>query len=60
MSDYEKALLKCLEAFSSMVTQVAVLCGERPSEKEVRSFNRAYGKWNAAHQDLERAMKEGE
>ena len=59
MSDYNKALLKCLEALSSMVSLVAVIVDDgRMSEQEGRSFNRAYGKWNAAYQDLMRAMKE--
>lgn len=58
MSEYDKALLKCLEALSSMVTQIAVFVGEHMSEQEAEAFNRTYGKWNAAHQDLMRAMKE--
>lgn len=57
MGEYDKALLGCLEALSSMVSQVAALYGERPSEREAMAFNRAYDKWNAAHQDLKRAMK---
>ena len=61
MGDYDKALLKCLEALSSMVSQVAVIVDDgRMSEQEGRAFNREYSKWNAAHQDLVRAMKEGE
>lgn len=32
----------------------------RMSEQEGRAFNRAYSKWNAAHQDLVRVMKEDE
>lgn len=59
MSDYNKALLKCLEALSSMVSMVAVIVDDgRMSEQEGRAFNRAYSKWNVAHQDLMRAMKE--
>lgn len=60
MSEYDKALLKCLEALSSMVSQVAVFAGEHISEQEAGAFNRAYSKWNASHQDLVRAMKEDE
>ena len=60
MGEYDKALLKCLEALSSMVSQVAVFVGEHMSEQEAGAFNRTYGKWNAAHQDLVRAMKEDE
>lgn len=60
MSEYDKALLKCLEALSSMVSQVAVFVGEHMSEQEAGAFNRTYGKWNAAHQDIVRAMKDGE
>lgn len=60
MGDYDKALLGCLEALSSMVSQVAVFVGEHMSEQEAGTFNRTYGKWNAAHQDLVRAMKEVE
>lgn len=60
MSEYDKALLKCLEALSNMVSQVAVFVGEHMSEQEAGAFNRTYGKWNAAHQDLVRAMKEDE
>ena len=61
MSDYNKALLKCLEALSSMVSQVAVIVDDgRMSEQEGRAFNRTYGKWKAAYQDLVRAMKEVE
>ena len=59
MSDYNKALLKCLEALSSMVSLVAVIVDDgRMSEQEGRSFNRSYSKWNVAYQDLMRAMKE--
>ena len=37
MSEYDKALLKCLEALSSMVTLVAVLVDDgRISEQEGR------------------------
>lgn len=61
MGDYDKALLQCLEALSSMVALVAVLVDDgRMSEQEGRAFNRAYSKWNAAHQDLMRVMKEDE
>ena len=60
MSDYNKALLKCLEALSSMVSLVAVIVDDgRMSEQEGRAFNRAYSKWNAAYQDLMQAMKGG-
>lgn len=60
MSDYDKALLKCLEALSSMVALVAVHVDDgRMSEQEGRAFSRAYSKWNAAYQDLVRAMKGG-
>ena len=56
MSEYDKALLKCLEALSSMVALVAVHVDDgRMSEQEGRAFSRAYSKWNAAHQDLMRA-----
>lgn len=59
MSDYNKALLKCLEALSSMVSLVAVIVDDgHMSEQEGRAFNRTYSKWNVAHQDLMRAMKE--
>ena len=61
MSEYDEALLKCLEALSSMVSLVAVIVDDgRMSEQEGRAFNRMYGKWNTAHQDLMRAMKEVE
>ncbi len=61
MGEYDKALLGCLEALSSMVSQVAVIVDDgRMSEQEGRAFNRTYGKWNAAYQDLVRAMKEVE
>ena len=61
MSDYNKALLKCLEALSSMVSLVAVIVDDgHMSEQEGRAFHRAYSKWNAAYQDLVRAMKDGE
>lgn len=61
MSDYDKALLKCLEALSSMVALVAVHVDDgRMSEQEAWAFNRTYGKWNAAYQDLVRALKEVE
>ena len=61
MGEYDKALLKCLEALSSMVALVAVLVDDgRMSEQEGRAFNRAYSKWNAAYQDLMRAMREDE
>ena len=57
MGEKEKALLKCLEALSSMASQVAVWVGDRVSEREAEEFNRAYGKWNAAYRDLKRAME---
>lgn len=61
MGEYDKALLKCLEALSSMVSLVAVIVDDgRMSEQEGRAFNRTYSKWNAAYQDLVRAMKEVE
>ena len=61
MGEYDKALLKCLEALSSMVALVAVRVDDgRMSEQEGRAFHRAYSKWNAAYQDLVRAMKEVE
>lgn len=60
MSDYDKALLQCLEALSSMVVQVAVFVDEHMSEREARAFDRAFYKWDAAHQDLMRAMKGNE
>lgn len=60
-NDYDKALLKCLEALSSMVALVAVIVDDgRMSEQEGRAFNREYSKWNAAHQNLMRAMKDDE
>ena len=58
MNEYDKALLKCLEALSSMVSQVAVSVGEHMSEQEAVAFSRTYSKWNVAHQDLMRAMEE--
>ena len=58
MNEYDKALLKCLEALSSMVSQVAVSDGEHMSEQEAVTFNRTYSAWNVAHQDLMQAMKE--
>lgn len=57
MSEYDKALIKCLEALSSMVSQVAVFVGEHMSEQEAGAFNRTYSKWNVAHQDLMREME---
>lgn len=61
MSEYDKALLECLEALTRMVALVAVIVDDgRMSEQEGRAFNRTYDKWNAAHQDLMRAMKDDE
>lgn len=61
MGEYDKALLKCLEALSSMVALVAVIVDDgRMSEQEGRAFNREYSKWNVAYQDLMRAMNEDE
>ena len=60
-TDYDKALLKCLEELSSMVAFVAVIVDDgRMSEQEGKAFNKAYSKWNVAHQELMRAMKEDE
>lgn len=59
MTDYDTALLKCMEELSTMVLQVAVLESERMSEREVGEFDMAYRKWKAAHRDLKRAMEEG-
>lgn len=57
ITDYNKDLLKCLEALSSMVSLVAVIVDDgRMSEQDGRAFNRAYREWNAAYQDLKRIM----
>ena len=56
-NDYDKALLKCLEALSSMVTLVAVIVDDgRMSEQEGRAFNRTYDMWKSAYHELKNAM----
>lgn len=54
MSNRDKALLKCLEALTSMVSIIAAAFGSLGymSEKEASSFERAYGRYTAAHIDL--------
>lgn len=56
-NDYDKALLKCLEALVSMTTQVAVWAGDdRVSEQEAKDFDFAYDMWKAAYHELKNAM----
>lgn len=56
-NDYDKALLKCLEALVSMTTQVAVWAGDnRVSEQEAKEFDFAYDMWKSAYHDLKQAI----
>lgn len=58
-NDYDKTLLKCLEALVSMTTHVAVCAGytiEESPEQEAKDFNFEYDMWKAAYQDLKRIM----
>ena len=59
MTDRDEALLRCLDALSSMVSVIAADLGKDLSEDGAGMLVRAYGKWNAAHADLMRAT-EGE
>lgn len=59
MTDRDEALLRCLDALSSMVSILAADLGKDMSEDGTRMLVRAYGRWNAAHADLMRAT-EGE
>lgn len=58
MTDRDEALLRCLDALSSMVSVIAVVFGSLGymSADEAKSFGRAYGRYNAAKQDLMRLM----
>lgn len=56
-NDYDKALLKCLEALVSMATRVAVWAGDnRVSEQEAKEFGFAYDMWKSAYHDLRQAI----
>ena len=56
-NDYDKALLKCLEALISMTTRAAVWASDdRVSEQEAEEFNNAYYMWVSAYHDLKQAM----
>ena len=57
-NDYDKALLKCLEALVSMTTQAAVWAGDdrRVSEQEAKEFGFAYDIWKSAYHELKNAM----
>jgi hypothetical protein len=56
-NDYDKALLKCLEALISMTTRVAVWASDdRVSEQEAEEFNNVYYMWISAYHDLKQAM----
>lgn len=56
-NDYDKALLKCLEALVSMTTQVAVWASDdRVSEQEGKDFDFAYDMWKSAYHELKNAM----
>lgn len=57
MSERDEALLKCLEALYSMVGILSAALGEHVSEREAKSFERAHGRWNSAHQELMRVMR---
>ncbi len=58
-TEYDKALLKCIEELFDMICTVAVALGSLGylSEQEGKSFNRAAGKYNAAHIDLMHEME---
>lgn len=56
-NDYDKALLKCLEALVNMTVQVAVWAGDdRVSEQEGKDFGFAYDMWKSAYHELKNAM----
>ena len=56
-NNYDKALLKCLEALISMTIRVALWASEdRVSEQEAKVFNNAYYMWVSAYHDLKQAM----
>lgn len=56
-NDYDKALLKCLEALENMTTRVAAWASDdRVSEQEAKEFNFAYYRWKAAYQVLKNTM----
>lgn len=58
MTDRDEALLRCLDALLSMESVIAVVFGSLGymSADEAKSFERAYGRYNAAKQDLMHAM----
>lgn len=57
ITDYNKALLKCLEALISMTTKIAVWASDnRVSEQEAESFNYAYDMCISAYHELKQAM----
>jgi hypothetical protein len=56
MTDRDEALLRCLDALSSMVSVIAADLGKDMSEDGASMLMRAYGRWNSAHADLMRAM----
>ena len=56
-NDYDKALLKCLEALVSMTVKVAVWASDdRISEQEGKDFGFAYDMWKSAYHELKNAM----
>ena len=57
-NDYDKALLKCLEALISMITRATVWAGDdrRASDQEVEEFNNVYYMWVSAYHELKQAM----
>ena len=58
-TEYDKALLKCIEELFDMIRTVAIALDSFGylSEQESKSFNRTAGKYNAAHIDLIHKMK---
>lgn len=60
-NDYDKALLKCLEALVNMTTQVAVWASyDRISEQEGKDFDFAYDMWKSAYNELKNTMNRDE
>lgn len=58
-TEYDKALLKCIEELFDMICTVAIALDSLGylSEQESKSFNRAAGKYNATHIDLIHKME---
>lgn len=52
MSDSEKLMIKCIDALQSMVTILSIAVGEACVEIDGEGYQRAYGKYSAAHYDL--------